>query len=263
MRAGLSVALLAMATSSAWALPGAEEGGYDRRIRYVRYDAEEVVQLELAVGVAAHIVLEPGEKYVTHAFGDAKAWEFRAKEHHVFLKAVAPQAEGNLTIVTDRRSYHFALKLGAGNASAGVYELIFDFPDSRGRKADQEEVERAWSGPPKKVNVAYSMSGDEDLAPVNAWDNGEFTYFKFPGNRDIPAIYMVDADGAESIVNRHSTGGASDVVVVHKVAPQWVLRLGSRVLGIWNDAYDSFGRWNATRTASQGVKRVLWKEGGP
>jgi type IV secretion system protein VirB9 len=224
----------------------------------VRYNAEEVVQLELAVGIAAHIVLEPGEQYMTHAFGDAKAWEFRARDNHVFLKAVAPDADGNLTVLSDRRSYHFALKL-AGTASAGVYEVIFDYPDSGRAKAEQEEVERAWSPPPKKVNLSYSMSGDEDIAPVNAWDNGEFTYFKFPGNRDIPAIYMVDADGAESIVNRHSSGGASDIVVVQRVAPQWVLRLGSRVLGVWNDAYDSFGRRNETRTASQEVKRVLWR----
>jgi type IV secretion system protein VirB9 len=255
----VAVAVLAVSVSSAWGLPALDEGGYDRRIRYVHYDADEVVELELAVGIAAHLVLEPGEKYMTHAFGDARAWEFRAKGRDVFLKPVAPDADGNLTIVTDRRSYHFSLKLAAGKAPAGVYEVIFDYPDSRERKAEQEEVEQSWARPPKKANLSYSMSGDEDIAPVNAWDNGEFTYFKFPGNRDVPAIYLVGADGAESIVNRHSTGAASDVVVVHKVAPQWVLRLGSRVLGIWNDSYDSFGRRNDTRTASQEVKRVLWR----
>ncbi len=260
MRAWLmSVVVLAVSVSSAWGLPAQDEGSYDRRIRYVRFDAEEVVELDLAPGIAAHVVLEPGEKYVAHAFGDAKAWEFRAKDHHVFLKPVARDADGNLTVVTDRRSYHFALTVAAGKAVSGVYEVIFDYPDSQKRKAEEEEPERAWSQPSRKVNLSYSMSGDEDLAPVNAWDNGEFTYFKFPGNRDVPAIYMVGTDGSESIVNRHSTGTASDVVVVHKVAPIWVLRLGSRVLGVWNDAYDSFGRRNDTRTSSHEVRRVLWR----
>jgi type IV secretion system protein VirB9 len=48
-------------------------------------------------------------------------------------------------------------------------------------------------------------------------------------------------------------------VVVHKVAARWVLRLGSRALAIWNDAYDPEGRRNGSRTASPDVNRVLWR----
>ena len=103
------------------------------------------------------------------------------------------------------------------------------------------------------------MSGDLDLAPVNAWDDREFTYFKFPGERDIPAIYLVDPDGSESLVTRHSTGPSNEIVVVHKVAAHWVLRLGSRALAIWNDAYDPEGRRNVSRTTSPDVHRVLWR----
>ena len=103
------------------------------------------------------------------------------------------------------------------------------------------------------------MSGDLDLAPVNAWDDREFTYFKFPGQRDIPAIYMVDPDGNESIVNRHTTGPANEIVVVHKVSARWVLRLGKRALAVRNDAHDPGGRRNVSRTASPDVDRVLWR----
>ena len=94
---------------------------------------------------------------------------------------------------------------------------------------------------------------------MNAGTTGEFTYFKFPGQRDLPAIYMVDPDGNESIVNRHSTGPSNEIVVVHKVAARWVLRLGARALAIWNDAYDAEGRRNESRTASPDVNRVLWR----
>jgi type IV secretion system protein VirB9 len=103
------------------------------------------------------------------------------------------------------------------------------------------------------------MSGDLDIAPVNAWDDGEFTYFKFPGNRDIPAVYMVDVEGTEFIVNRHSMGSANEIVVAQKVAARWVLRLGTRALAVWNDAYDAEGRRNVSRTASPDVTRVLWR----
>lgn len=38
-----------------------------------------------------------------------------------------------------------------------------------------------------------------DIAPINIWDDGTFTYFKFGANTDIPAIYYVDENGRKSI----------------------------------------------------------------
>ena len=258
MRRAILSLLLAGAASA-----GASGGGPDRRIRYVSYDPDDVVPIDAVVGIVTHIVLEPGESYVTHAFGDGKAWDFAAKANHCFLKAVATDADSNLTIVTDRRSYHFSLRLLSEPGSAPTFEIAFRYPDTDARKRREEArrraVEDGFMRNGEKPNLDYTMSGDLDLAPVNAWDDREFTYFKFPGQRDIPAIYVVDPDGNESIVNRHSTGPASEIVVVHKVAARWVLRLGSRALAIWNDGYDPEGRRNVSRTASPDVKRVLWR----
>ncbi len=258
MRRAILAILLATATS---ALAG--DGGPDRRIRYVTYDPDAVVPVDAVVGIVTHIVLEPGETYVTHAFGDGKAWDFAAKANHCFLKAVATNADSNLTIVTDRRSYHFSLRLLADAAAAPTFEIAFRYPDTEVRKrredARRSAVEDSFKGNGEKPNLDYTMSGDLDLAPVNTWDDREFTYFKFPGQRDIPAIYMVDADGSESIVNRHTTGPSNEIVVVHKVAARWVLRLGSRALAIWNDAYDPEGRRNVSHTASPDVNRVIWR----
>jgi len=246
-----------------WVLLGLSSAlGEDQRIRYVIYDRDEIVVIEAVVGVATHIVLEQGETYLTHAFGDGKAWDFAVKGNHCFVKAVAENPESNLTIVTDRRSYHFSLRL-APASDAPTYEIVFDYPDSRAKKEREEarrkEVEEAFAKKPRATNLEYSMSGDLDIAPVNAWDDREFTYFKFPGNRDIPAIYMVDVDGTESIVDRHGAGAANEIVALHKVAPRWVLRLGTRALAVWNDAYDPGGRRNITRTSSPEVNRVLWR----
>jgi len=241
----------------------APEGGPDRRIRYVSYDPDLVVPIDAAVGVVTHILLEPGESYVTHAFGDGKAWDFAAKAHHCFLKAVATNADSNLTLVTDRRSYHFSLRLLSDPGTTPTFEVVFRYPDTEARRRRDEArrrgVEEGFARKGEKPNLDYTMSGDLDIAPVNAWDDREFTYFKFPGQRDIPAIYMVGADGSESIVNRHSTGPSNQIVVVHRVAARWVLRLGSRALAIWNDAYDPEGRRNTSRTSSPDVNRVLWR----
>jgi type IV secretion system protein VirB9 len=99
------------------------------------------------------------------------------------------------------------------------------------------------------------MTGKTQLAPVNVWDNKQFTFFKFPGAVDVPTIFMVNPDGTESIVNHHIEGAASDTVVVHKVAAQWVLRLGPAALSVFNESYDPVGESNTSRTASPEVIR--------
>jgi len=255
---GSTCVLVALLAFDAAAVDGA-----DRRIRYVTYDPDDVVSIDAVVGVVTHIVLEAGETYVTHAFGDGKAWDFAVKANHCFLKAVATNADSNLSIVTDRRSYHFALRLVTSSGAAATFEIAFRYPDTDARRrredAHRRAVEDGFARRGDRPNLSYSMSGDFDLAPVNAWDDREFTYFKFPGQRDIPAIYMVDADGNESIVNRHSAGAGNEIVVVHKVAARWVLRLGTRALAVWNDAFEPEGRRNVTRTASPDVNRVLWR----
>jgi type IV secretion system protein VirB9 len=251
--------VIALAAPAAWASAREDEGP----IRTVTYDPDEVVTIEGEVGVALHLVLEAGERYVTHAFGDGKAWDFAVHGNHYFVKPVVADAASNLALVTDRRSYHLLLKLQKGGRPPAL-EVVFRYRE-KGRQAHREatrrrEVEGALSAPSKASNTQYSMSGDLDIAPVNAWDDRTFTYFRFAANRDIPAIYMVDADGEESIVNRHSSGRANDVVVVHRVAARWTLRLGSRALAVFNDAFDASGRKNVTGTSSPDVTRVLWSK---
>jgi len=238
---------------------------YDARIRGVTYNPYDIVQVDTVVGIATHIVLEEGEQYVTHAFGDAEGWAFSNQDNHYFIKPKDEDADTNLTIVTDRRTYYFRLKYHESNDSQAdnkaMYGIVFLYPD-QDRKRTKEvarkgAIEQGFAGQFAGYNLSYTMSGDLDIAPINAWDSGEFTYFKFPANRDMPGIYMVDNDGLESIVNRNVTGEANNVIVVHKVNPKWVLRLGRRALAIFNEAYSPDGIANVTGTKSGAVKRLV------
>jgi type IV secretion system protein VirB9 len=245
--------------AAAWSVVAGAQG--DGRIRYVDYDPDEVVTIEAAVGIVVHVVLEPGETYVAHAFGDGKAWDFAFRQNHLFLKAVATEADSNLTVVTDRRSYHFAVKL-LTDEKAPTYELVFRYRHARaGRRGLPRDpgLDEAFERAPRRANLSYSMSGDEDIAPTNCWDDGQFTSFKFGANADLPAIYTVDPDGKESVVNQHSAGASNEIVVMDKVASRWVLRLGNRALAIWNDGFGVDGRRNESRTSVDDVRRVLWR----
>ncbi|WP_455480647.1 P-type conjugative transfer protein VirB9 [Bartonella sp. B12(2025)] len=232
---------------------------YDHRIRYVTYNVADVVQIETVLGVATHIILEEGEQYITHAFGDSDAYAFAHKGRHIFIKPKAELANTNLIIVTDKRSYKFRLLFRNDRAGA-TYELAFHYPDTNTQKLEENDqslaIERGFHQGVKGYNLKYTMSGNQDIAPINAWDNGRITYFKFSANVDMPSIYVVDAEGNESLIPRTVVGSANDIIAVHKVNPKWLIRLGKRALAVFNEAYDPNGVPNTTGTVSSVVHRI-------
>jgi type IV secretion system protein VirB9 len=239
----------------AYALNVPKPSAYDTRVRYVTYNNQDVVQIETVIGIATHIVLEAGEQYLTHAFGDAQAWTFANEFNHYFIKPIAQDADTNLTIVTDRHTYYFRLRCREGQEKLAMYGVQFRYPDLK--SAQKSLIERGFTKGNIKYNLAYTMSGDLDIAPVNAWDNGQFTYFKFASNTDIPGIYITDIDGNESIVNRHTIGDSNNIIVMHKVSPNWTLRLGNRALAVYNDDYQSNPVTSSTGTITPYIQRTI------
>lgn len=232
---------------------------YDHRVRYVQYNADDVVQIETVVGVATHIILEEGEQYITHAFGDSEAYDFAQKGRHVFIKPKAELANTNLVIVTDKRSYKFRLQL-RNDRSGSTYELIFQYLNTDTQTSDENSqllaIERGFRQGVKGYNLSYTMSGHQDIAPINVWDNGRITYFKFPSNMDMPSIYIVDPEGNESLIPRTVLGASNDIIAVHRVNPKWLIRIGNRALAVFNEAYDPNGIPNTTGTISSVVHRI-------
>jgi len=256
----LSTALAVIPFSSTLALDVPDISRYDHRIKYVTYNPDDVVQLETVIGIATHIKLETGETYQTHAFGDSSAYEFAVVGSNIFIKPAAEDANTNLIIVTDRRAYNIRLSFRPDRAKA-TYSLGFRYPDTQARLAsaqiEKQQVEQAFTTKAENANLNYTMSGNTDIAPINAWDDGRFTYLKFPSNADFPAVYVVDTIGNESLVNFNTIGKSSNIIQIHKVHPKFFIRAGSRVLAIFNEAYDPVGTPNETGTASPAVERVV------
>lgn len=255
-------ALVASCALPAFALDYPAASPYDHRIRSTTFNKNDVVQIDSVIGITTHIEFEPGENYVTHAFGDSASYSFAQSLNHVFIKPVAEQADTNLIIVTDRRTYNFRLIFRPTREAKALYSLSFAYPDTAHKKSLEELRKQTVAdgfkqGPRGRYNVNYDVSADLDIAPLHVWDNNEFTYFEFPGNVDLPGIYLVDADGNESMVNRNTIGESNHVYSVQKVNPRWHLRLGDRVAVIYNNAFDPIGVENKSRTQSPKVKRVV------
>jgi type IV secretion system protein VirB9 len=103
-------------------------------------------------------------------------------------------------------------------------------------------------------NWRYSAQGTGTIEPSVVYDDGKSTTFRFEGNTEVPAIYSVNSDGQESLVPKDVRG---DLVVVHAIAPKFVLRRGGDVICIYNEAYSPAGINPRTGTISPSVQRTL------
>jgi type IV secretion system protein VirB9 len=110
---------------------------------------------------------------------------------------------------------------------------------------------------PQVMNTQYSIAegaGSQDIVPTLVYDDGRFTYLRFPGNREVPAVFHVLGDGSETLVNARME---DDLLVVDRVSRKLMLRAGSAVVGLWNEAFDLDGRPPGDGTTVPGVQRVL------
>jgi type IV secretion system protein VirB9 len=101
-------------------------------------------------------------------------------------------------------------------------------------------------------NWRFSAQGSIDLEPEAVFDDGKETTFRFAGNREIPAIYLINSDGSESLVPKDVRG---ELVVVHATAREFRLRKGDNVLCIFNEAFDAVGINPGTNTTSPSIER--------
>ncbi|KAB1469233.1 hypothetical protein FZI27_20130 [Cronobacter sakazakii] len=274
----LSVALVIfLSMGNCYALDVPVGSAYDSRIKTVMYNPEDVTQIDSVIGVATHIILDPGESYITHSFGDSDAWQFGHAQNHYFVKPKAENGDTNLTIVTDKRTYNFDIryhfveytKANKGRTNfdkAMTFQVQFKYPEIEAAKKkkidDDKKRQQVFSQLlAKGVNTKYTFNGEKALTPVNVWDSQGFTYFKFAVGQDIPNIYSVDFNGDEHNENRHMEGQYKEIVVMHKVSKEWRIRLGKAVTGVYNENDGSVPEIRTSNgTVSDEYKRVIINE---
>lgn len=226
---------LAIPSASAEAIPTA--GRTDPRIRNVVYNRDNVTAIDATYGTSTMIELQPDEKIETLALGDSLAWkvEPNRKGNIIFVKPVDKNAQSNLNVVTDKRIYSFILRSNTRPPSGQLYEVRFRFPDDDAdARLIAQAKERAAHPNLKELNIAnansdYGYKGSSVNKPVAVFDDGTKTWFRFEG--ETPAIYIVDSERNESLINFRTEG---PYTIVDKVSPQWTLRNGTESTCIFN-----------------------------
>jgi type IV secretion system protein VirB9 len=208
----------------------------DRRIRSVVYNPNEIYKFVGHYDYQSVIEFEEDEEIVTVSMGNSITWQVVPSGNRMFIKPVQQDALTNMTVVTNKRTYHFELH---AEDPSGINDpdmvFVLRFIYGRGAGIGVSNFIDSVPDPmvePEKYNFDYALNGADDIAPIRIFDDGEFTYFEFRDkNAEIPAFFLVHGDGSESIINFRTR---NDFIVVERVAAQFTLRHGQDVVCVFN-----------------------------
>ena len=215
----LSVSVsVAANTAFAEAIP--RSGPNDSRVRVATYQDGQVYRLKVSLTHVTTVEFGQGETIRSIIAGDTEGFQLDGVPGGQAF-AVKPNARGvhtNITVYTNQRSYYFNV---TESSSPTFYVVQFRYPEEN-RRPTNTVAQRA-------PNYNYAASDRTNFTPSSVWDDGTFTFFRFPRNAPVPAIFQHN-NGRERTVN--STQVEDGVLRVSGVGREWVLRLGDEIVCI-------------------------------
>ena len=195
----------------------------DAHVQTVFWDPDQVIKITGAPGWQITVEFAPDERIENVAIGDALAWQVvpNKRARNLVLKPLLKTAATNMTVITNRRRYIFALDTGPRRAST-PWVVRFQYPPPPVVLYAEVVVEQQ----PVTENFNYAKAGDAGLLPARIWDDGLMTYFEFSEGVAIPAIFMGKPGKDEALVNSTMRGRT---VIVQQLAAIFTLREGKRV----------------------------------
>lgn len=195
-------------------------GPKDQRVRVATYQEGQVFRLNVSLTHVTTVEFAPGETIRSIIAGDTEGFEIDGVPggRAFALKPVARGVHTNVTVYTNRRSYYFNVE---EVTNATFYVVQFHYPED-----ERRPVAAIASAPP---NYNYGASARTAITPTRVWDDGTFTYFEFPPNVPVPAIFR-HQNGRERTVNTATS--SPGVIRVSGVGRQWVLRLDKEIICI-------------------------------
>jgi type IV secretion system protein VirB9 len=271
----IALAMVAGLSTTAYALDIPRGASQDTRVRFIDYQPYNITKIVGTLRSSVQIEFAADEEIAHVALGNSVAWEVAPAGNILFLKPRENQPVTNISVVTTRRdgstrSYQMELTVRDGTVEAGqntYFYVKYRYPadEAERRRLDAAaRAQAAQAGEADKVlalheaygprNWRYSAQGSASLEPQAVYDNGKVTTFVFAGNQEMPAIYMENSDGSESLVPKSVE---NNLVLVHAISRKFILRRGGDVLCVFNEAYDRIGINPDTNTTSPSVERVV------
>jgi type IV secretion system protein VirB9 len=257
MVAWAALALLGSLSSHADVTP--RRGSIDSRIRTALYSADEVYRLYGFVGYALDLEFEADEVFVGLSAGDPEALTYSAHENVLTIRPKAPSSQMNLTVSTSKHRYYFEYSIAAREPNRSLDEVMyavrFSYPPApKEGPTAEERVTRDLAAAEKARphNVDYWYCGSPSVKPVAASDDGVHTRLTFAAKAELPALFVRNDDGSESLLNFSMDAGD---VVIHRVAPRFIVRRGRLTGCIVNKGFVGSGDRLDSGTITPAVTR--------
>ncbi len=267
MSGGWRIAHILAAGALCWCALGARaevhpaRGSGDPRIRTAAYQPDEVYRIHGFVGFQLDLEFEGGERFVGLAAGDIEGLSFTAQDNHLFLKPRVAAVGTNLTVLTSRRHYHFYYTATSERPEPTDPELIYAVRflyapqvEEASRALVAERLDRPAGATP---NLDYWYCGAASLQPLAASDDGVRTRLRFAPRAELPAIFVRNEDGSESLLNFNMQGAD---LVIHRIAHRLILRRGKLTGCIVNRSFSGGGVRLDSGTVTPGVERIRKEE---
>jgi type IV secretion system protein VirB9 len=175
-------------------------GKGDPRLQTIEYNPEQIVQLAVASGYQLMVNFAPGERVETIAVGDSSGWQVTTNKRgdYMFIKTLGDARVTNMTVVTDARIYLFELIPSTPYGTDQAFSLRFTYPEEEmAVKATVEDI----------PSYRYRISGIRALRPSSIIQNGPNIVIEWPPGVALPAIFRIEEDGNETLVNSEIRDG--------------------------------------------------------
>lgn len=198
-------------------------GRYDSRVRNATYQDGQVYRVNVGMMRVTSVEFGPGEEIVSIVAGDTEGFNFDGVPGGRAL-VVKPTVSGgatNMTVYTNVRAYY--LQLHEAGPRADYVVRFGGGVSAQARRSTTAEPENKRLHPTRPW-YGYSASAKNAALPRQVWDDGDFTYFRFPRGAQLPAIFKT-SNGPERTVN--STTLSDGTIRVSGISSYWVLRIAA------------------------------------
>ncbi|MFO0389645.1 MAG: TrbG/VirB9 family P-type conjugative transfer protein [Alphaproteobacteria bacterium] len=114
-----------------------------------------------------------------------------------------------------------------------IPENITPSPVSESTRSKAVVITPKTSVPIVGQNFNYTFAGPNELAPLQVFDDGKSTYFKYQdAGQPLPNAYIISADGSEKPVGHYVKNG---LMIVDDIAGEWVLKSSAGAIMIYNE----------------------------
>ena len=207
-------------------------GRVDPRIRTAVYSTDEVYRLYGYVGYHLDLEFEADETFEALSGGDLEGVTYSAHGNVLTLKPKVAATEMNLAVTTNKRRYYFEYSVSARRPNPDfapvMYAVRFSYPPQHSAGdglTDEERVQLDLSRArrARARNTDYWFCGDSAMKPIAASDDGVQTRITFPARSELPALFVRNDDGTESLLNFSIDQGD---VLIHRISPRFIVRRG-------------------------------------